>query len=307
MTIAIIGAGLAGLACARSLTAAGHAVRLFDKGRGPGGRMATRRITADGQPLQFDHGAQYVTARGAQFRAALQSTPMAAWPDAERWVATPGMSALPRTLAGGLDLALRVEVKGLAGDPGAWRLLADGTEPAGPYHRLVLAIPPAQAARLLEPVAASLAATLAPVQIAPCWTAMAAFPSALPLPDTLRPSRGPIGWAARDSAKPGRDPTRECWVIQARPDWSRTMLEHPAATAASLLLEALAATAGAPLPPPLHLDAHRWRFAAVEAPLGTPCVWEPRLGIGLAGDWCVGARAESAFDSGIALAAAIAA
>lgn len=307
MSIAIIGAGLAGLACARTLVAAGQTVRLFDKGRGPGGRVATRRVAADGQALQFDHGAQYVTARGAPFTAALHGAPIAAWPDAERWVATPGMSALPRFLAAGLDIAQSVEVNGLACEPGAWRLLSNTADPAGPFRGVVLAIPPVQAARLLEPVAPSLAASLAAVEIAPCWTAMAAFPSALPLPDTLRPGSGPIGWAARDSAKPGRDPTRECWVIQARPDWSRAMLEQAAATAASLLLEALATAAGGTLPPPLYVAGHRWRYAAVEQPLGAPCVWEPRLGIGLAGDWCVGARAEAAFDSGTALAAAIAA
>lgn len=67
--IAIVGAGLAGLACARELTAAGVAVTLFDKSRGVGGRSSTRRVTlADGTALSFDHGAQYFTVREANFR-----------------------------------------------------------------------------------------------------------------------------------------------------------------------------------------------------------------------------------------------
>jgi len=305
MTTAIIGAGLAGLACARGLVGAGHAVRVFDKGRGPGGRMATRRIEAAGQRLQFDHGAQYVTARGAPFTAALSGAPMATWPDSARLVAKPGMSALPRYLADGLDVALSAEINCLGGESGAWWLRSDAAEAHGPFRSVVLAIPPVQAARLLEPVAPPLASRLALVAIAPCWTAIAAFPKLLPLPDTLRPSTGPIGWAARDSAKPGRDAGTECWVIQARPDWSRAMLEQPPATAAALLLNALGTAAGAHLPPALYLAGHRWRFAAVEQPLGIPCIWEAHLGIGLAGDWCLGARAEVAFDSGTALAAAM--
>jgi len=68
MTIAIIGAGLAGLACADKLAAAGRAVTLFDKGRGPGGRMSTRRReTADGVAC-WDHGAQFFTARTPDFQ-----------------------------------------------------------------------------------------------------------------------------------------------------------------------------------------------------------------------------------------------
>ena len=63
--IIIIGAGMAGLTCARRLTYAGMDVRILDKGRGIGGRLATRRTDTG---LTFDHGAQYVTARGPGFQ-----------------------------------------------------------------------------------------------------------------------------------------------------------------------------------------------------------------------------------------------
>lgn len=43
LPIAVIGAGLAGLSCAQALLQAGHAVHVFDKSRGPSGRMSTRR------------------------------------------------------------------------------------------------------------------------------------------------------------------------------------------------------------------------------------------------------------------------
>ena len=77
--VAIIGAGIAGLSCATQLARHGCAVSVFDKSRGPAGRMSTRR----GEGWQCDHGAQYFTARSPEFRA-----------EVARWQAA-GVSAFP--------------------------------------------------------------------------------------------------------------------------------------------------------------------------------------------------------------------
>ncbi|MDN3566574.1 NAD(P)-binding protein [Paeniroseomonas aquatica] len=313
--VAVVGAGLAGLACARALAAAGAVATLFDKGRAAGGRLATRR----GEGGQYDHGAQYLTARGPGFAAALAAAGAAPWGGAGRWVGTPGMSALPRALAAGLDLRAARHVGSLAGGPGAWRLRhwdaalvrpgrplpGIAPEEDGPFDAVALALPPAQAAPLVAAHAPGLPPRLAAVRIAPCWTVMLGFAARLPLPDSLRPGTGPIGWAARDSSKPGRDAGRECWVVQAGPDWSRAWLEAAPAAVIPPLLQALADLAGGPLPALDHAAAHRWRYSLVEAPLGQPCLWDPASRLGLAGDWCLGGRAEAAFDSGEALAAAL--
>ena len=73
MKIAIIGAGMAGLTCATRLSAAGHEVSVFDKGRGPGGRMASRRVEHGGETFRFDHGAQYFTAREMAFQTQVRA------------------------------------------------------------------------------------------------------------------------------------------------------------------------------------------------------------------------------------------
>ncbi len=67
MKFAIIGAGIAGLACADALSSAGHTAELFDKGRGAGGRMSTRRWQTTIGEVTADHGAQYFTARDPDF------------------------------------------------------------------------------------------------------------------------------------------------------------------------------------------------------------------------------------------------
>ncbi len=126
--VAIIGAGIAGLSCATQLARHGCAVSVFDKSRGPAGRMSTRR----GEGWQCDHGAQYFTARSAEFRAEVarwQAAGAAApWParlavlgdsgarapDAalQRFVGTPRMTAPARLLAAGLPLALQTTITG---------------------------------------------------------------------------------------------------------------------------------------------------------------------------------------------------
>ncbi|MGG5823385.1 NAD(P)/FAD-dependent oxidoreductase [Falsiroseomonas sp. HW251] len=315
--VAIVGAGLAGLACARTLAAHGTEVSLLDKGRSPGGRLATRRVEQDGRAFSFDHGAQYLTARGPLFAATLDAAGARAWPEQGKRVGVPRMSAIARGLAEGLDMALGREVVALTGGPGAWMLrhvaarrpgstAEDDAQESGPFQAVALAIPAAQAAALLARPAPHLGRVLEMVRFAPCWTLMAAFPDRLPLPDTLRPEDGPVGWAARDSSKPGRDHATECWVVQAGPAWSRENLELRPEQAQAALLDALGALAGAPLTAPLYAAAHRWRYALVETPLGAPCLWEPTRGLGAAGDWCIAARAEAAVQSGAALGAVMA-
>lgn len=317
-SVAIVGAGLAGLACARTLAAHGVTAQIFDKGRSAGGRIATRRVEQEGHSFSFDHGAQYLTARGALFQAILAAGRTETWPSEGRRVGTPRMSAITRALADGLEIQTHREVVEIIGAPGAWQLrhMAGGrrarpaaeeeVEQSGPFEAVLLAIPAPQAVALLEAPAPRLAELLGKVRMAPCWTLMAAFPQRLTLPDTLRLSGGPIGWAARDSSKPGRDAETECWVVQAGPAWSREKLELRPEEATAELLAAFGALTGAPLPTPLFAAAHRWRYALVETPLGAPCLWDTATRLGATGDWCIEARAEAAAESGAALAAAMA-
>ena len=319
MKIAILGAGLAGISAARALIARGHDVTIFDKGRGPGGRLATRRMEAEGRKLQFDHGAQYLRAEGAGFAEALAEAKAAPWPDATRRVGMPSMSAVPRALLGAIPCVGGRHAGQIVGSPGAWtlrhwdaRLVRPGQalpdvapEEAGPFDAVFLTMPATQARAVLGPLAPSLADALGAIRYAPCWTVLASFARRLTLPDTLRPEAHAIGWAARDSAKPGRDAAQENWVIQAAPTWTRAHLELPEKDIALPLLAELGAFSDAPLPSPFMAVAHRWRYSLLEAPFGESCLWDGAERIGYASDGCIGGRAEAAWDSGAALAAKV--
>ena len=295
---------MAGLACGTRLAAAGHAVTLLDKGRGPGGRMATRRAEGQGETFHFDHGAQYFTARDPRFAEQLREWEaagiVAPWPAAGEgaYVGTPGMNAPIRAMADALDVhfGTRVEAIGRSGE--GWRLDGEGV-PDTVFDTVLIAVPAEQVPALATPHAPDLAALAEATQSEPCWTLMAAFDGMVEHSDTLRDA-GAIGWAARNSAKPGRDSAHECWVIQGSPEWSAANLEITPDEAASALLDAFAQQ-GFAVPPTRHRAAHRWRYArSGDADEGA--WWDSGQGLGACGDWLAGPRVECAFLSGYALA-----
>lgn len=308
--ILIIGAGMAGLSCATHLARAGRKVALIDKGRGPGGRMAARRVEIEGETVSFDHGAQYFTARDPAFRAAVAEWEAAGaaarWPaaGAEAFVGTPGMNGPLKAMASGLDVHWGMRALGLARDAGAWRIATDAGELMA--ETVLVALPAEQAHALLAEAAPELARIPARVHSAPCWAVLAAFAEPLPVAhDTLR-GEGAIAWAARNSAKPGRGGA-ECWVIHASPARSRELLDGDKAQVAALLLEDFRAMAGlATLPPTLHLDAHRWLYALPEVAEGGPARYDAAARLGIAGDYLHSPRVEGAWLSGRALTACLA-
>ncbi len=305
MQIAIVGAGMAGLSCATRLAALGHDVALFDKGRGPGGRMATRRVEADGTMLRFDHGAQYFTARDPRFVEQVarweREGVVARWDaaGADAWVGTPAMNAPIKAMAGRHDVQFGTRIEQLLRDGDGWQLDGEGA-PDRRFDAVVVALPAEQAGPLLQQHASAMGDLADTTSSAPCWTIMAAFEQRLPSEqDTIR-HHGAIGWAARNNAKPGRG-SAECWVVQASPDWSRAHLEDEATAVETALLDQLADAIGAPLPPLLAISAHRWRFARSGA-AGKEALWDAQQRIGVCGDWLIGPRVEAAYLSGRILA-----
>jgi len=306
--ILIVGAGMAGLACARRLAGAGLAPVILEKSRGIGGRMATRRVELAGSELRFDHGAQYFTARTRNFADALNGPchATALWDDGSEephLVGIPGMSSLPRALAEGLDIRLGTEITALWPSAQGWDL------EAGPQRilarRLVLAIPAPQAARLVGK-AHPFHGRLAGVAMAPCLTLMAAFPPEAPRPFIARSSKQhALAWIAQDSSKPGRARAPTTWVAQASTDWSTRHLELDPAAIADRMLPLLAEVIGAPAHTALHAVAHRWRHARVTTALGQPFLCSNDRTLYLGGDWCLGARVESAWCSGDSIGADI--
>lgn len=306
--IAVVGAGLAGLACADQLAAAGHAVMVFDKARGPGGRMSTRRVATDLGEVSFDHGAQYFTARDPDFQAVVarwEALGLAArWPEAgaDAWVGVPAMNAPVKQMATAHRVRWSAKVDALMRDGAGWRLVGDGL-PDRIFDQVVVAVPAEQAATLLAPWDAAMAQQAAATVSAPCWTVMLAFAEPLPTPVRTWRSDGAISWAACNSSKPGRTGP-DAWVVQASPAWSRQNLEADAAWVKDALLASLADTLQITLPDAVCSQVHRWRYARSGAH-GDALFHNPVLGLGACGDWLIGPRVECAWRSGRLLGQAL--
>jgi predicted NAD/FAD-dependent oxidoreductase len=310
--VAVVGAGIAGLSAARALVDHGHGVKIFERGRVPGGRVGTRSIGAIELPrglsgeVAFDHGAQYFTVRDPRFSEVAaeweRDRVIAKWPgrivrfDDEGWededtavsryVGTPGMSAIAAALAGGLDVEFGAKIASLDA------LLND-------FDRVVLAVP-ADLARVLIGNRPAVESKIAGVTMRPNWTVMAAFAERVPARfDAAFVNGSALGWIARNTSKPRRNWKIDCWVLQASTAWSQSHFDDQPDEIGSFLMGAFDDLIPAGLPRAFYATVHRWRSAHADPPLATGAIHDEESRITLCGDWCKGLRIEDAYLSGL--------
>ena len=301
--IAIIGAGMTGMICARNLQDAGYEPIIFEKSRGVGGRIATRR-TREG--LQFDHGAQYITARNENFQSFINNAINAGC--AVNWeiegqntfVGRPSMNSLLGSVTKGISLQLNQEIKTVDKAENGWVLSSDNQNQL--CDIAVLALPAPQIINLIGKEH-SLSQKICDVEMTSCLTLMAAFPSDQATPFiTRREANDDLVWIAQDSAKPERSREVTCWVAQAGEDWSRKYLECDKDEIARILIPMLCERLSIAPSKLLYASAHRWRYSKVTVPLGRSFISDDSATLYLGGDWAIGARVEAAWESGTAIA-----
>lgn len=316
-TVAVIGAGVSGSLCAHQLASHGLRVTVFDKGRGPGGRMATRRVP----PYAFDHGAQYFTVREPRFQRLVDdwvtSGIVAKWSgtvvtiregvitpvtERKRYVGVPGMSAIARDLLRSCDVRFQAAVQGVQRKNERWHVnVGDKVDP-GSFDVLVITTPPAQVWALAEGTTTLIEDARDAVMV-PCWATVLTFSSRVDVPfDGAFVESSPLSWMARDSSKPGRESNHDTWVLHASGDWSEAHLEHSRDFVSDALLSAFKTAIG-----PIEMVAqtlltHRWRYARPAREGRPDALYDAAARIGFCGDWLADGRVEAAALSGMALA-----
>jgi len=332
-TVAVIGAGIAGMSLARRLHGAGIGVTVIDRGRGPAGRMSTRRTESDLGCIRFDHGAGGFTATDSRFLAAVEEWVRrgvcARWAhrrgvlrrsaggldlsEEEIFVGLPGMNSICQHLGESLDCRYGLHVDGIEERGIGWRIHAVSPERSleEDFEKIVVAAPLPQALRISLPEC--LAGHLPePPGYTTVWAGMftlglapAKVPEWIELPDDPVLTR-----LIRDGAKPGRTEPDGCstWVVHANKQWSGSHREAPTEKVSEALVgsfrDAIAEVAGSETLSLPIFDAriHRWGLAEANGCIGLPCFWDPVKRIGVCGDGFQGAGVEGAFLSGIDLA-----
>lgn len=311
--VLVIGAGMAGLIAAGELQRAGRRVLVLDKGRGVGGRMASRRIGG----ATFDHGAQFITAGDAQFAALLAEAQrngvVEEWgrapasddaPPVLRWRGKPTMSALARHLARGIEVRLETPLVTVQRADEGWRAVTtDGRSFTA--RAAVLTPPVPQSVGLLDAggvaIAPEVRQRLDAIEYERCLAVLAVLdgPTVVRPPGGLAPGSGPIAWIA-DNQRKGVS-AEPALTIHATPEFSAEHWDRDRTEAGRLLIRAASPWL---LGDVRSFQVHGWRYARPTSVTVERCVVvseSPRLV--LAGDAFGGPTVEGAALSGWAAAA----
>uniref|UniRef100_A0A832I687 FAD-dependent oxidoreductase n=1 Tax=Eiseniibacteriota bacterium TaxID=2212470 RepID=A0A832I687_UNCEI len=334
-TAVVIGAGVAGLACARELARRGVSAVVLERARGVGGRCATRRV--EGQAV--DHGVAFLHAVSREFGDALHELPAASripgWPlrvRGERMACQPsayrpgrrrfavheGVSAFPKTLARDLDVRLGVDVVALREDGDRLVALgADGAAWRGRY--LVVACAVDQSLRLIEPLAAGWPGAgaalerIRAVPVQPALTVIAGYPPEVADPpfDIWHPIEATMLHTVSHDSTKRINPRWRVLVLQGRPTFSRERLEAPEASWTAELLWEAGELLGRWAERPAWVQSHRWRSGRVLAADllgdGVSLVAPGGAGLAVIGDaFASDPGLEGAYLSGVAMAEQIA-
>lgn len=284
---AVIGAGLTGARIAGALAAAGQPVLVFDKGRGPGGRLSVRRTEFG----DFAHGCPPAAVAHA---LATSSSSIAGFEQAagdDIAEDAPRVRALPRHLLGAAEVRFGAQVARIERIDERWRLWDPVGALLGEAQRLVLTAPAPQSAALLADVQPDWSRHLQGVGFHPNWSLLLALPEGVPEPDW----DAGFPWLARVQSQPPTDaagstdaPARR-WVAQLSDEASRELLE----ATPQQVLDTLLARLGAADLPWVYAAAHRWRYARVVEPLPEAAFYSESLQLAVCGDAFAGGRADS--------------
>ncbi len=332
--IVIIGAGMAGIACAIELQQSGKTVLILEKSRGVGGRMATRRL----YDTCADHGTCYLSPKDRRFQQVFDRLIAAeivrSWtstvhildrdgnlsPDPDlypRYIAPAGMSSIAKFLAADLDIRLDRKVTKIEATGSGWRIAIAGAPPTEIFAKTVIStIPAPQAVDLLEPIAHSLPIDsidqLRSIEFAPSITVMVGYTPAqlaewyahyphvcaVSCPDDTQ-----LAWLGVDSSK--RDlAAPPVFVLQSTAEFAEHYIARNDPQQAATALLSHAGDRFLPwLAAPQWQQTQVWRYAFAKNPLTVPYLQiDHPAPLILTGDWCGGRKVESAVLAGLAVA-----
>jgi predicted NAD/FAD-dependent oxidoreductase len=323
-SVAIIGAGLAGLTCGTALKGMVDKVRIFEKSIFPGGRIS--RFNAG--EYEFNHGAQYFTVKNPLFWNIVSAwqddgivRPWDGWivelqkgqiinsdMETQRFIGVPRMQTIVENLARHCDLSTSANISELEHQQsGGWRLFNERGDYQGAFDIVIIATAANQVADLCRstPLISKAAEN---VDMTVCWSAMFAFDRALNLPyDAAFVLDSPLSWISRHQRAAGSGDAEveaevDCWVLHASPEWSQQYAASFRGRVMNALLDAFWEAVDLEAHKPASASVHCWKHASPINPISEDSLFDDARAIGACGDWCTAPRIEGAVLSGFSMA-----
>ncbi|MFN8770123.1 MAG: NAD(P)/FAD-dependent oxidoreductase [Neisseriaceae bacterium] len=322
INIAVIGSGLSGLTIAEMLKNYAN-ITIFEKARGVGGRMSTRRS----ENFTFDHGAQYFTVNTKEFNTFIE--PMVkigivqSWnpklvkfennkiidrsiygQDQPYYVAVPGMNALVKYLSNNLELRLNTKVGSIIHNK-YWDLFDENNKFLGSFDWVISTAPPIQTIELM-PDTYKYSAEINAITMDSCFVLMLGFKDSLPLDfDVALIDNANISSISVNSSKPGRSNSFSL-VVNSTNKWAEYHLEQNREDLIQFLCNETSSIIGYNVNSAIYKDLHRWRYATNSIKQNNPIIMVDSLHkLAACGDWCINGDIESAFLSSCRLAKSI--
>lgn len=309
----IVGGGITGLIAATILHRRGINVTVLDKGKGIGGRLATRRISHENSTEGvFDYGTQYFSAKNPQFQVWvndwLKHGVIKEWCQGfgeidgkPRYCGVNGTRGIAEYLAQGLNVHTNTKVVEIGYD-GVW-LVKTENEQQYQAEMLLLTPPVPQTLDLLD---ASLMVLPLDVRFAlenityhRCITVLALLekPSKIPAPGGIALEDNYLTWLA-DNHQKGISPNGYAVTLHANPSFSDDYWDSDDAEIAYKLLSAAADYLDSPV---IKYQVHRWRYSLPKTFHPEPYLALSEIPLLMAGDGFVAPNIEGAVLSGIAV------
>ena len=317
--IAIIGAGLSGLTAAHLLKDCGD-VTIFEKSRGVGGRMSTRRA----EPYFFDHGAQYFTAKTKPFQTFVQPLldqgiiekwnaqcvtfdanniiEKKTWnDDTPRYVGVPGMNNVAKFLANDIDIKGNTRIVSL-NHLDKWQLMDEQEQQFIGFDWVISTIPSPQAAQLL-PQTFAFHRDIKSTKMSPCFALMLGFEKDLPIEfDATQITNSDLSWIAVNSHKPQR-PSLFTLMVHTNPEFAEMHIDNDRQHVMQHLIKETSRIVGCDVSEADYKTLHGWRYANVAQREQSNTVFlDQDHKLAVCGDWCCGGHVEGAFTSAYNLA-----
>ncbi len=303
--VVIIGAGAAGLICARHLIRSGLKVSIFDKSRGVGGRIATRRIKNG----TFNHGASRIP----NFRnhnnlpkdlinlletAARQRILI---PQDNYFTSFASMKTFTTYLSEGIDIKKDSEITSVKRMNNGFELQFQNTSKIQLKDTfLVFAIPQPQLLNLLKDDFPGIFDLVQPAKMYTSISGLFAFTKALPLNQSFIENERIFGF--HENSRIGQNLKLDCWTIHSKKTYGIKSSHLDKIQIKEKLFQDLKQLKSSNLPDPIYAAGHRWLYGFTEKALDKNYIFNQTDKIGVCGDWCLGNTVLDALISGTLLA-----